>query len=202
MGGGLITGAYVNNKLIYGNRLIIRQLVEAIQESDIAKERITQINKEKTDLEQKIKTLAQDIGFFEKEKVLLREKATSDGLATAERLDNFNAQIAGLIQEKALLQDKLTALKQKENVAGGELSRIDKRKTGLEKANLDRMFNWLKIHQNPLTGLVMSFEGDSQIANWAFIYDQSLSAQAYTIFSDYGRARKILISFPKKQKKR
>ena len=53
------------------------------------------------------------------------------------------------------------------------------------------MYQWLKIHQNPRTGLVMSFEGDSDIANWAFIYDQSLIAQAIPIFLILNRARKI-----------
>jgi len=64
------------------------------------------------------------------------------------------------------------------------------------------MYQWLTIHQNPRTGLVMSFEGDSNVDNWAFIYDQSLAAQAYTRFSDFERARKILDFFAKKAKRR
>ncbi len=201
MGGGLITGVYINNKLIYGNRVIIKQLVEAIQESDIAKEKIRRINAEKAKSEQKIKELIAGIDSFEKEKILLRENAKLDGLAVAEKVENFNSQIDRLVQEKADLEAKLTVLKRQESAVSGELSLIDKRKTGLEKANLDKMSKWLKIHQNPLTGLVMSFEGDNEIANWAFIYDQSLSAQVYTLFSDYGRARKILDFFSKNAKK-
>ncbi len=47
----------------------------------------------------------------------------------------------------------------------------------------------------------MSFEGDSQIANWAFTYDQALVAIAYTDFSDFARARKILDFFAKRAKR-
>ena len=63
------------------------------------------------------------------------------------------------------------------------------------------MYQWLKIHQNPRTGLAMSFEGDSDIANWAFTYDQSLVAQVYTYFSDFERAKKMLDFYAKKAKR-
>ncbi len=201
MGTGLMAGAYINNKLVYNNRVIVKQLVGAIQEANIVKEKINLINEEKNKSEQKIKELIAGIESFEKEKVLLREKAKLDGLTAAEKIEGLNSRIEKLSLEKADLEDKLTALKRQESAVSVELSRIDKIKTGLEKANLDRMFKWLKVHQNPLTGLVMSFEGDNAIANWAFIYDQSLSAQVYTLFSDYGRAGKILDFFSRKAKK-
>ncbi len=55
-------GAYTNNKLIYGNRVIIKQLVGAMRESDIVREKIKQINKEKAEFEQKIKALTAALG--------------------------------------------------------------------------------------------------------------------------------------------
>ena len=47
----------------------------------------------------------------------------------------------------------------------------------------------------------MSFEGDRDISNWAFIYDQALVTQAYIYFGDLERARKILDFFDKKAKR-
>ena len=47
----------------------------------------------------------------------------------------------------------------------------------------------------------MSFEGDGDIADWAFIYDQSLVALAYTYFGDLERAKKILDFFFARAKK-
>jgi hypothetical protein len=64
------------------------------------------------------------------------------------------------------------------------------------------MYQWLQVHQNPRTGLVMSFEGDSDISNWAFIYDQSLALQAYANFSDFERARRMLDFFEKKAQRK
>ena len=78
-----------------------------------------------------------------------------------------------------------------------ELIQLDQKKVVLEKANFDKMYQWLTIHQNNRTGLVMSFEGDKDIANWAFTYDQALLVQVYTQFSDFIRANKILNFFAK-----
>jgi hypothetical protein len=40
------------------------------------------------------------------------------------------------------------------------------------------MYQWLKVHQNPRTGLVLSYEGDKDLSNWSFLYDQALAAIA------------------------
>ena len=92
-------------------------------------------------------------------------------------------------------------MQQKENTITEELLRLDKRKVNLEKANLDKMYQWLKVHQNSRTGLVISFEGSGNIADWAFTYDQSLVAQAYINFSDFERARKIFEFFSREAKR-
>jgi hypothetical protein len=63
------------------------------------------------------------------------------------------------------------------------------------------MYRWIAVHQNPRTGLVMSFEGDKDMQDWAFIYDQALAAQTYVNFSDFERAKKILDFFNKKAKR-
>ncbi|MCX5712045.1 MAG: hypothetical protein NTY47_03105, partial [Candidatus Omnitrophica bacterium] len=70
----------------------------------------------------------------------------------------------------------------------------------LEKANLDKMYEWIKVHQSHGTGLVMSFEGDIDIADWAFIYDQSLASQVFMMFSDFGRAKDNLDFFARDAK--
>ena len=62
----------------------------------------------------------------------------------------------------------------------------------LEKSTLDRMHQWLNVHQNPQTGLVVSFEGDRNHRYTAFTYDQSLATQAYILFGDYDKARRVI----------
>ena len=219
LGLGFAIGSYINVRLIKGNKALVEQLVKILQESSAVKQTVKQINKEREDLQLKMQALQLRIRTAEEEKAALQEKIKLEEKAKLEakaeleekvkleeseasrKINDFNAMIEKLIQEKTLLQEQLIAVQHKENTVSEELLRLDKKKATLEKANLDKMYQWLKIHQNPRTGLVMSFEGDSEIANWAFTYDQSLVAQAYTNFSDFERARKILDFFTKKAKR-
>ena len=99
------------------------------------------------------------------------------------------------------LQENLISLQKKENQVTEDLLLLDKRRAYLEKANIDKLYQWLKVHQNPRTGLIMSFEGDSEIANWAFIYDLSLAGQAYVYLDDFERAKQIIEFFNNKAEK-
>lgn len=201
LGLGFGIGTYLNLKLMRGNKALVEQLVKILQESSIAKQQVKKINKEKEDLQVKIEALQLRIKSVEEEKSKLGDKVKLTQTQTNQKLGEINALVNKLTQEKNSLQEQLIVVQQKENNVTEELLRLDKKRVGLEKANLDKMYQWLRIHQNPRTGLVMSFEGDSQIANWAFTYDQALVAQVYTNFSDFERARKILGFFKEKAKR-
>ncbi|MFA5099364.1 MAG: hypothetical protein WC547_00580, partial [Candidatus Omnitrophota bacterium] len=113
----------------------------------------------------------------------------------------LNDMLDKLTKDKAGFQEQLITLQQKENTVTEELLRLDQKKTDLEKANFDKMYRWLTIHQNPRTGLVMSYEGDRNLKDWAFIYDQSLVIQTYVNFSDFERAGKMLDFFSRRAKR-
>jgi hypothetical protein len=181
LGLGFLFNSFINVKLIKGNKALVAQLINIVQESSIAKQKIKEINKEKEDLQLRIQALQARI------ETLGEEKETK-----------INTLVKELTQEKNSLQEQLIALQNKEGLITEELLRLDKKKSTLQKANLDKMYLWLKVHQNNRSGLVMSFEGDSQLEGFAFTYDQALVAQAYTYFSDYERARKILNFFSQK----
>jgi len=189
---------YIGMKLIKGNKALVEQLVKIVQESSIAKQKVKEINKEKEDLQLKINTLQVRINAVEEEKSGLAKKVRVEEATSNKKIRELNGLIAKLSTEKDSLQQQMIAVQHKENNIAEELLRLDKRKDLLEQANFDNMYKWLKIHQNPRTGLVMSFEGDKEIENWAFTYDQSLVLQAYTYFSDFDRCRKILDFFQKK----
>ena len=191
---GFALGSVVNLKLIQGNKALVEQLVKVLQESSIAKQKIKEIAKDRQDLQVKIQALQLRIQTLEEEK---EKKENID----SSEIKQLNSLIDKLSQEKGSLQEELIAIQLRENVVTEDLLRLDKRKATLEKANLDKMYKWLKVHQNQRTGLVMSFEGDNDIAGWAFTYDQSLAIQAYTNYSDLERARKLLDFFQKKAKR-
>jgi len=50
----------------------------------------------------------------------------------------------------------------------------------------------IKNHQSRRTGLVVSYEGDKEIEEWAFTYDQSLASQCFTLMGDKENAKQIL----------
>lgn len=174
----IIISVYLNKRLIDNNKDLVRQLVGVLQDSSVAKQNIKDIAQEKEDLEQKIQALQshiQEIG----------EGAPQQKIA----------------QERSSLQQRLIALQGKESKISEEILDLDKRKSSLEKANLDKMYRWLAVHQNPRTGLVVSFEGDNELVNQAFTYDQALAAQVFIRNGDFARARKILRFFAKTAKR-
>ncbi len=194
LGLGFAINSIISVKLIRGNRILVEQLVKILQESSVAKQKVKEINKERNELQLKIQTLQSRIQTVEEDRQKLEANKTDE-------IKQLNSLIEKLAQEKGSLQEQLISLQHKEGTITEELLRLDKRKATLEKVNLDKMYQWLNIHQNPRTGLVMSFEGDKDIANWAFIYDQALAIQAYTYFSDFERAKKIIDFFDKKAKR-
>jgi hypothetical protein len=209
LGVSLSINTFISYKLIKGNKALVTQLVNIVQESSVAKQKIKEISKDKEDLQLAIQALQLRLQSLGEEKAKLEEKAKSEeeklkseADKTGKKIEELNSLIDKLSQEKNTLQEKLIVTQRKENTVAEELLQLDKRRATLEEANFRKMYQWLKIHQNPHTGLVMSFEGDSNIANWAFTYDQSLLIQAYTIFSDFDRARKMLDFFNKKAERR
>ena len=180
--------SYVNLKLTQGNKLLVDKLAIVSRDSILAKQKTEEVVAQRQDFQIKLKTLEERI----KSVVLQKEQIEIGNLAKTQQLNDL---IASLAKEKAVLDQKLTTVLIDENIATKELSQLNEEKVVLQKANFDKMYQWLKIHQNNRTGLVTSFEGDKDIANWSFTYDSALLIQAYTRFGDFDRAKKILDFF-------
>jgi hypothetical protein len=192
LGLGFAVNGYLNIKLIQGNRVLVEQLIKILQDSSVAKQKVKEINRNKEELQLKIDALELRIKTIEEEKAGLAAKVSAKELG-----------VIGdkLSQEKSFLQEQLISLQVKESAVTGQLLDLGQKKTALEKANLDKMYRWLAVHQNPRTGLIMSFEGDSEVADWAFTYDQSLALQVYVNFQDFQRSKAMLEFFSRKAKK-
>ncbi|MGE5307994.1 MAG: PilZ domain-containing protein [Deltaproteobacteria bacterium] len=193
---------YLNYVLIRSNKALVQQFIDILQESSVAKEKIKQISRDKENLQLKIGALEARISSLDDEKAKLGEKLKQEELKSDARVRDLNATIDKLGQEKAGFQDQLIVLQHRETAVTEQLLRLGEKKSTLEKQNFDKMYRWLAVHQNPRTGLVISFEGDNDLSNWAFIYDQSLALQVYLNFSDFDRARKVLDFFNKKAKRK
>lgn len=184
----LAFGAYLNAQLTHKNKMLVEELVGVLHESDLTRHRIKEIARQRIILQQRINTLVARIKSAS-------ERKSVQAPAAVDKTKELSDLIIGLTKERDLLQAELATLQISEKTVQEESLRLDSRKAILTKANLDRMYQWLKIHQNPRTGLVMSFEGDKDIASWAFTYDQALMIQIFTNSNDYERAKKLLDFF-------
>jgi len=202
LGLGLLVNGLINIRLVHGNKILVQQLVNNLQDFSIAKRNIAEINKERQDLQQKIYILESRIRTVEFEKANIDDNGKTEISVRAQKVQELSSLINQLSTEKESLRQQMDDIRSKEAQTVQALSKLDKVKTTLEKANFDNMYKWLQVHQNPRTGLVISFEGDKDLGDWAFIYDQSLVAQAYTNFLDFERAQKIFNFFKNKAKRK
>ncbi|MBI4706843.1 MAG: PilZ domain-containing protein [Candidatus Omnitrophica bacterium] len=197
---GVLFNGLINYKLAQSNKELVHQLLSIAQEYSIAKQKIKTISKQREELQLKIQALELRIQSAQEELLRLDQKARSQEQEKTQKVSGLNKTIEQLAQEKIDLETKLAAIQGKENIVTEELLRLDKKRAILAKANYEKMYHWLKVHQNQRTGLVMSFEGDDELANWAFTYDQSLVAQVYTYFGDFNSAKKIFDFFLRRAK--
>ncbi|MBI5149842.1 MAG: PilZ domain-containing protein [Candidatus Omnitrophica bacterium] len=100
------------------------------------------------------------------------------------------------LDEHRTLSGKYDELVQRENRITDRLKLLERQKSDMRQTVIEKMVQWLKNHQNPLTGLVLSFEGNvGVVKDWAFIYDQALAADVFLLFDDERDARRILNFF-------
>ena len=185
--------SYQNMRLNYGNRVLVEQMTKLLHESVAAREKVEKTAQERKALRKKLVALQYNIQALEKGKLETTQEQ--------DRPLKLNGYIEQLRQERVALQKKMLTLGTRQSTASLELERLNRQKTVLNKTTFDKLYRWLTVHQNPRTGLIASFEGDSGVADWCFIYDQSLAAQAYVLFGDFDRAKKILYFFANKAKR-
>ena len=193
---------YHNFELSLAHQKLIEEIISAAQDLNTGRKQLQDIRKDKEalenqlqeanakinsmrqDLQLQIDSMEQDLNKMQTEK--RQEYRIKD--AAAQELKNT---IAKLELEKNVLAQKIGGLVQKEELTSARIGGMREKKIILEKANFEKMYQWLKIHQNYRTGLVASFEGDWTLNGQAFSYDEALSALAFTYFKDYALARKI-----------
>ncbi len=118
----------------------------------------------------------------EKEMLSKQMKQYADGVGGRQQLSNEYEQ---LVARETRIADRLRLL--------------ERQKSDIQQTVVERMQQWLKNHQNPLTGLILSFEGDvGVIKDWAFVYDQALAVNTFLLFDDERDARRILNFFKQK----
>ena len=135
-----LVNGYFNMLLIKGNKVLVNQLVQIVQESSIAKQKIKLISKEREDLAVKIDALQVRLKELEDEKSGLLELLRKEDVDDSERIKNLSDQITKLQAEKVGIQDALIKVQHEESAVTEDLLRLDKRQVELTQQNLDKMY--------------------------------------------------------------
>jgi hypothetical protein len=195
---------YLNLRLLNTNRALVEEFVEILKKSSLSRAEIQKLNKDKQELQLRLEEMELHLKNLEEEKQAILESEKKRILEEEEAKRKIN-QLLKLIKElekdKQELKEKLYSLQTQETQITEDLLFLNRKKEDLTKINIEKMYQWLKVHQNPRTGLIISYEGDKELNNISFLYDQALLALAYTKFSDFERAKKIFDFFRFKAKR-
>ncbi len=197
---GLGMNSFYNLKLRRQNLKLVEELVEILQKSSLTKEEIQKIKEEKEDLEQR---LAQEKFQIESLEEKLKELVQREEVLRKEdlqRIEGLKEELAKVSKDKESLEERLALLSKKEDTITQGLSQIKKERKRLEEETIRKMYEWIKRRQNPRTGLVLSFEGDTELEDIAFSYDQALASLVFLIFGDLERTKKIFNFYSKAKK--
>jgi len=100
-------------------------------------------------------------------------------------------------QDSIALKGRIEFTQAGEVLLEEQLAQIRLKSGEIAQASIDKMLKWLKAHQTKRTGLVLSYEGDRQLKDWGFTYDQALACQAFLILGERNRSESILEFFLK-----
>jgi hypothetical protein len=158
---------------------------------NIKNQKVSVLEKELSETKQMVgQSLQKDTHIKELERKIEELKATKD-----KDIVKLEADIKALKNKEAMLTNKLNEALAKESKIQEEYSTMET-ETGLLASRFkNQLYDWLKNHQVPRTGLIVSFEGDYNLKDMTFIYDEALAIITYTLFGDYERAKKGLDFF-------
>jgi len=216
---GLLTTYVYQNRIRQQNSTLVARLVEVSERRNDIFKRLNNLNQTKIFLEKKIRLHQNKIKRLEDAisaaakteaeienavsttaKTETKEKRTG---AEEERLEiaKLQDELLMLQQQNLDLKDKIATITEGEILLERQLADIDAEASILQRANIQKMRDWISTHRNRRTGLVISYEGDKKVAGWSFTYDGALAVQAFLLFDDIKKASSILVFYKNKARK-
>ncbi len=181
---GLVSLTFYNTRLRLENeRLLGRLGTQLAHQQTLARDRenlAVKLDEREFDLAQanrQINGLVREI-----ERVSARDK--KEGAVLQASLDFYKKYQAQLNRDIVGLKERALEVDRQVVLAAHEAQ-------GATEELVDRFYHWLAVHRNRRTGLLASFEGDADIKDWAFTYDQALAAVVFTLKGQADHARQI-----------
>ena len=166
------------------NKEIEKNILENQNKIESYKARIKDLERLALDFKVKDKLVEYLREDKEKAKGVIKE-------ALSQRI-RFHNKVSSLTKENAYLKNRVSRLSNDRISAEDNLKDLLSTFNPLEEKSISDMYKWIKNHQSRRTGLVVSYEGDKEIEEWAFTYDQSLASQCFTLMGDKENAKQIL----------
>ncbi len=154
------------------------------------------------------------MGLFFHNQFLIREnqKLVNQIVESASKKSDIASQLYELQRRKILLTDvvskqenvslELQTIESDRQKLQSSYRALEERGRSLDSSALEKMYGWIRSHQNLRTGLVASHEGDPALEGIAYTYDQSLAAQSFILFGDLKDAEAILLFFDERAAKK
>jgi hypothetical protein len=182
----IIAGLFIHDqKLILENKSLVNELVQSASiKSEVASD-LYKLQKRKTDLERELTEAKTKISSLE----------SAIAATTEENLEQkkmFEKELGDILQKEKSIGTELDTIKQGREKLQNTYQTLQANQELTSSSGLRQMYGWLKTHQNHNTGLVASFEGDLELEDIAFTYDQSLVCQTFLLFGDIKNAEAIL----------
>ncbi len=192
--GTVIFLTYRQQELIRENEVLVRRIVEEARSGEALIADVMELGAKGRKLEEEVRV----------HRKRLRELAQSpplDGTMAPMALDALGEERDSLRARMTLLEGELSQVRSAGVLINPRLSAMEEGYLETRGDIVHQLYDWLRRHRQPRTGLVASFEGDPELEGVSFTYDQALLVQAFSLFGDFDFAREIL-SFYRDQAQR
>ncbi len=187
-------------KLVQENSDLVQELkAVAGRKSEVAED-LVDLDVRKKVLEEDLDRTREELKRLEIENLSLSTQTTQMSEAFMKQREEFDLKVSAQKQKESDIYDELSKVREGQAQLTESYKSLERSGKASESVVFDQMTHWLLSHQNQRTGLVASFEGDMNLEDVAFLYDQSLAAQAFLLFGYQEKSRKILEFFSKRAK--
>lgn len=218
---GLVYFYSLDFKLRRENKHLVQELVQLSSKKSKLEKAILDYDSEHSEIEEKLLENQKSIEEYEsniadlkkmsaelREKNKLLDRFQKDSKETKARLkellskkQKLSRRVASLSSEAVYLKDRIDKLSKDRISAEDSLKELLFSFEAVEEKGISNMYKWIKNHQKSRTGLVVSYEGDRDLEDWAFTYDQSLVSQCFSLMGDQENARQVFDFYQNKAKK-
>ncbi|MCF7877232.1 MAG: PilZ domain-containing protein [Candidatus Omnitrophica bacterium] len=178
-------------EILQKNAFLSYSLEENKQAQKFLSKRKDDLSREITNLEKNITHLKSEYQKLEK----IQEKnkqQLSELTALEEKIFKYNQQLNSLKRENRFLKNKIEEKEKATSVIEAEVKEASAQRQRFTEKVTAGMYDWIKHRQDLIRGLVLSYEGDNNLRQVCFTYDQALAVFVFLKEGDRERAGKIL----------